>query len=84
MKSLTYFEILSFFDCLTIPPLYLSSPIKKSLKTTVMVKEEYQILYVGKHCGCCCLLFPYPLRASDVTVFDTLPRLQIIFSPVRR
>lgn len=46
MKSLTYFEILSFFDCLTIPLLYLSSPIKKSLKTTVMVKEEYQILYV--------------------------------------
>ena len=30
MKSLTYLEILSFFDCLTIPLLYLSSPIKKS------------------------------------------------------
>jgi len=58
---------------------------KKSLKTTVMVKEEYQILYVLRG-ALWWLLSSFSLpsfRASNVTVFDTLPRLQIIFSPVR-
>lgn len=55
-------------------------PLKKVFlwRAQLWSRKNTKSMYWGEHHGGCCLLFPYPLKACNVTVCDALPRLQII------